>query len=284
MEEALLDHGMDRLRFSAGRLALQVLFIFLGPTLVAQATSFGPSRLVDHVRESTYFVRGVIQGSSWTALEPHYQRPYTYWRLRITEQPGGSSLGSEIDIRQPGGEVGELGYRVAGTANFQPGEDVFVSLRDTHEPRAKEIVGLASGKYTVKDSQVRNGLGGIIAGENGRPLKPEEFSQIVARISRGQARESDEKIFVNRNIQHDPEDAAGAPERERKLRAMLAGNKPKPAAPATASSPPRPDGKEVKVDSPEPEKVPEGNSSGTWWILGGVILVLAAGAFLILRR
>ena len=37
-------------------------------------------------------------------------------------------------MRQPGGEIGDMGYHMAGTAEFSSGEDTFIALHDTDEP------------------------------------------------------------------------------------------------------------------------------------------------------
>ena len=114
----------QELRIVVG-VALRVTAVFAGllagfffPCSSAFATTFGPISVVDQLQNAQYVVRGSIMGSAWVEPEPRLQRPYTYWRLTVREQNLGNSLPVSIVIRQPGGEIGEIGYHVAGSAEF----------------------------------------------------------------------------------------------------------------------------------------------------------------------
>ena len=148
----------------------------------ANATTFGPIPVYEQARGSQYYVRGQVASGPTVSMEQRLGRPYTYWTLQLSDQPLGEPLGSIVSIRQPGGEIGELGYHVAGTADFVIGEEVFVALRDTDEPGVKEVVGLASGKYRVQvkegKSVVMSGLGLPVIARDGSSLGPEEFSAL----------------------------------------------------------------------------------------------------------
>jgi hypothetical protein len=284
MEEASLDHGLDRLPFLSGlRLPSLIFLAFLFPFSVF-ATTFGPITVAFQVKSANYVVHGRIVGASWVAAERESGRPYTYWKLAIIDQPKGPPLGSEVTIREPGGEIGGLGYHVAGTAQFREGEEVFVSLKDTSEPDAKEVVGLVSGKYTVEKSengglQVRSGLGFLLRDPQGHPFSPKTFSALVKRIAEGNARPEDLNVFVNKEVAHEPE-----PEPFENIASQNGKNAPlqkETKAPLPTAS------KEEKNQTsiqptPTPAEEKEGSFSPALWILAG--LAVLAGAVYFLKR
>lgn len=55
---------------------------------------------------------------------------------------------SGLKFLVPGGEWQDVNYRVSGAPQFEPGEDVFVFLKDT--PAGHVILNLGLGKYQVK--------------------------------------------------------------------------------------------------------------------------------------
>lgn len=280
MEEARLDHGLDRLPFF-----LLSFFLLLGPAAPsARATSFGPMTISNQVDNARYFARGTIVGGSWVQEERNSKRPFTYWKLAISAQPKGASLGRDVIMRQPGGEIGELGYHVAGSATFQEGEDVFVALRDTDEP-AKEVIGLASGKYTVTRGPdglvVQSGLGIIVRDLEGRPFKPEAFTEFVGRLARGQASPAERGLFLNKDLAHDhaPEVDRGVEEAKR----LMKETGPAPVSPANGGKPSAVVKESPIQESPVSAEEPAG-SSGTFWVVGGVVALLLAAGYGFFRR
>lgn len=200
MEEASLDQGFDRLPF--------FLFLALVWASVAEATTFGPINVTEQIRKSQYFLHGRIRGAGWVEMERRLQRPFTHWRLQVLDQPVGSPVGNEVTIRQPGGEIGDLGYHVAGSAKFTDGEEVFVNVRDTDEANVKEVVGLASGKYSVAPGadgkpQVRSGLGFPVRDAGGKAMSPKEFLSLAERIADGRETEQDRNLMLNNKAVHD---------------------------------------------------------------------------------
>lgn len=246
---------------------------------LANATSFGPINITEQVRTNQYFVRGRILGKGVPAMAPKLNRPYTYWKLSVTEQQLGPTLPSQIDIRGPGGEIGEMGYRVSGAASFREDEEVFVALRDTDEGEVKEISGLSSGKYTVSEDgkTVTSGLGMPVRGSDGMPLSAEEFSQVLRRAASGRESPKDKNIFVNKGA--DSHAHAGAQEPEAVSEDRLDSSS---TSTATSHAPKEPsDPKSFKNSEPEPEKFSTGTSG--FWILA-LIASAALAAFLIFRR
>jgi hypothetical protein len=91
----------------------------------------------------------VIQGS---VLEQRIVtlegRLWTDTSMRVTEAlKGAASPGQILIIRQPGGETPTLGMRVAGAAQFQPGERALVFLQRVGDHFIP--VGMTQGKYQI---------------------------------------------------------------------------------------------------------------------------------------
>lgn len=269
---------------------------FLSSPLPAYATTFGPIAVVEQAREAQYVARGQISGEPWVTMEPQSRRPYTYWKLVVAEVPVGRALDPEIVIRQPGGEIGELGYHVAGAATFRGGEDVFVTLRDSPEgPGVKELTGLASGKYKVEmlggKEVVRNGLGLAVTNASGERLDSTKFRELLERVARKQVTEEDRNVFVNREPvhDHDPELEARVEALKKELarRPSSEGSASVSSATETASAPAPSPAAEAENPSQEAPGTAEeqgtGSSVGIWAIaLGAAGLFL--GLLLLLRR
>lgn len=265
---------------------LPSLGVFLGLFLSwpAVATTFGPIRVANQVEHSDYIVHGRIVGAQWVLEEKSTRRPYTYWKLQVIDQPKGNPLGAEVDIRQPGGEIGSMGYHVAGSANFRPDEDVFVVLRDTDE-QAKEVVALSSGKYTVSKGengalQVESGLGTIMRDPNGHAYTPDEFSGLIRRLAAGKANESEKSVYVNKMQahEHDP--------RLERMEAEARDIQAKSVTPPPASLPPAAPqvSSQTLVQESPPSAEETSSSSVGWWVLGGVGVIAALAGYFLLRK
>lgn len=267
--------------------------------LASSATTFGPITVYQQAQNAAYYVHARVESAAKVRPAPHINRPYTYWNVQVSEQLLGDPIPSTLEIRQPGGEIGDNGYHVAGSADFTPGEEVFLALHDTDEAQdVKEVVGLASGKYTVtpgKDGQsvVVSGLGLPVSGPGGVFLQPSEFSALLRRISAGQATDADKNIFVSQRPMHEhhadePEITAHgsvpkstpSPERSpaesRSDTVASASN----TATVTATNPGNP-----VQQSPSPaEESSTGSSSWGWVIALGVLVGLGIGLVIALRR
>lgn len=255
----------------------------LSPT--AFATTFGPIPLVDQAESSQYVARGMITSPAWVAPEPHSRRPHTYWRVKLLSQQLGAPLAQEFVVRQPGGTIGELGYHVAGAAQFSQGEDTFLFLRDTQEgANVKELLGLASGKYLVETTpagqkKLSNGLGLPVTSDEGRELSVEEFTSLLERVEQRKATAADRNVFVNRTPVHEkeeeeqlagglahPQHLAGK-EKPMPMNRQLAG------ADSTKSTPPPPPD---PFAAPTPHEASMSSSEPTpwtYWVAGGIALL-----------
>lgn len=262
-----MDHGLDRLPFFM--IALLLFF-----SLTASATTFGPISVEQQVANAQYIVHGKILGSSWVEEERESKRPYTHWKLQVMDQSKGDPLGAEVTIRQPGGELGGMGYRVAGTATFRDGEEVFVNLADTDLPAVKEVMALASGKYTVEKEDsgktvLRSGLGFVLNNSRGEPYSPEEYRELVKRFVVGEASPTDKTIFVNKQMVHDHSAEMSAEPKAPKKEPLLVSHAPK-----TEDS--------SLYESNKTTEEPKG-SSGWIFLWSGIVLALLALIWRILR-
>ena len=266
MEEAITDQGTDRLPF--------FIILFFIP-IFAYGTSFGPIPVAEQVRNSQYLVRGKISSPGWAEMDQSVNRPFTHWRLQISVQPTGNNLGNEVIIREAGGEIGEMGYHIAGSANFSQGEDVFVLLKDTNIPTTKEIIGLSSGKYRVEKNDgkeiLKNGIGFTLNNLDGKPMSPDEFTELAKRVANNSDTDDDKKIYLNQVVAHE-QNTESVPEINTKPKQSV-----KTESKQTANPP--------QVESPITEKPITGHAAADQRIyLVMMGLALAVGIFFYRRK
>lgn len=261
------------------------------------ATTFGPISVVEQAANSQYYVHGIVAGASWAEMEPRLNRPYTYWRITVTEQLYGDPLPTDLIVRQPGGEIGETGYHVAGSAELTNGEDVFLALHDTDQnATVKEMVGLASGKFRVEkntagEKVVMSGLGLPVTGGDGKMLSPDDFKELLKRIARKQTTEADRNVFVSRNPSHEVEQSQESKNREEDAKILRATGVVGPRTENGGSQADRasvPVGKSeanrVEESTPGSEENSTGSKAAVWIIAAVLLLALLGGLVYALRR
>ena len=139
-------------KFSLGALAMAFgATALLAPG--AEATVMLPLSIEQMAQESVAVVRARVkhQASNW---DEGRKRIYTQTTVQVVDPIlSRLSLPDTIVLRTLGGEVGEVGMKVAGTPAFTPGEEVVVFLR-SHPAAAGEfqVIGMSQGKYSVKRS------------------------------------------------------------------------------------------------------------------------------------
>jgi hypothetical protein len=263
-----------------------LFFVFASPS--ANATTFGPIPVYKQAENTQYYVHGRVLTNGRAAMESIVHRPYTYWEVQVSEQLQGRTLPSQLTVREPGGEIGDMGYHVAATADFTAGEEVFIALHDTDEGNVKEVVGLASGKYSVvpgKDGKpvVRSGLGLPVSGPDGAPLSPEEFGNLLHRIARGLATDADKTIFVSRNTTHEedipPSSAPTAPAADLRAEPVPVGA----AAPVKPEDVTKTAPNALRQSGAASEENTTGSSQWGWLIAIGALVGLILGLFFALR-
>lgn len=239
------------------------------------ATTFGPVPLAGQLDHAQYVLEGRVV-SRRVELERSSGRPHTYWGLAISKQLKGNTLPQEITLRQPGGEVGEVGYQVAGAAQFASGEEVIVMARDTNEaPSVKDVVGLSSGKYVVENGgkTVRSALGGALALPDGTPMSLREFEAFVERARSGRLTDGDRRIILRPERHfHTAEDT---------IHPGAKDSAPFPVQGGTHEEEPNPANSLQKTLS-LPEESHEGHEGAQRWPwIAGITLVLAGLGLLI---
>lgn len=132
--------------------AIIALLLSLGfVSTQAEATIVVPLTLEQMQTRSNVVVRAVVLDSvsEWDRSEKHI---FTFTRLKVLETfKGTNSVGEIIRIRTLGGEVGEVGMAVAGTAKFQPSEEVVIFGRtDRYDAANFQVVGMSQGKFSIK--------------------------------------------------------------------------------------------------------------------------------------
>ncbi len=120
-------------------------------SMTANATIIVPQTLEQMTVASSAVVRAQVvrRESSWDA---DHQRIHTYTELKVLDAVHKTAdLGKTIVIRTMGGEVGDIGMRVAGVARFEVGEEVLVFLRaDPLLITHFQVIGMSQGKYRIE--------------------------------------------------------------------------------------------------------------------------------------
>lgn len=116
---------------------------------------------------------------------------WTEYTFQVYEVLKGGSI-KEVKIRQPGGEIGDEGIKVSGTANFLPGEEDLLFL-DKEKDGAYDLIGWSQGKFQIfydektKTKYTFQNLAGIsFVKKTGEPVLVEpmrfELDQVKAQI------------------------------------------------------------------------------------------------------
>lgn len=140
----------------------------------ARATVMVPMTLEELTADAVLVVRGRVVGRD-AAWDRAHERIYTTARLVVTETvlDRQKSDEREVLVRSLGGEVGEIGMKVAGSPQLGIGEDVLLFLRvDPAEPSTFAVVGMNQGRFDVRpgpDGQLvaRASLEGIALAQRG---------------------------------------------------------------------------------------------------------------------
>lgn len=118
----------------------------------AFATVVVSENVEELTRQSTLVVRATVQ-QSMTAWDQGERKIWTWTELSVAEVLKGQAPRSLV-VKQPGGEVGGVGQRVSGAAQFAPGEDCVLFLeRAPDEPGVFIVRGLSAGKVRLTQRQ-----------------------------------------------------------------------------------------------------------------------------------
>ena len=102
----------------------------------------------DMVNKAEKIIIGTCKSvrSEWN---PEGTKIVTYITIIPKDSLKSDETAEEIIIKQPGGEVGEVGMIVHGTSVFEQGEEVFLFLKRGSQ-QVHRVVGLSQGKYSIK--------------------------------------------------------------------------------------------------------------------------------------
>ncbi len=159
-----------------------LLLVFLVCPIVSHATTVERLTLDDLVRKARKIVVGRVNGSRtyWSG-----QVILTTYTIDVQETIKGTASRS-IELTTIGGTIGEITLHVAGMPSFRNDENAVVFVESTGP--VSTIVGLSQGKFSVKNGEVTNTIGGLEFpdGRTGKPLNMslESFkSQVRRRLS-----------------------------------------------------------------------------------------------------
>lgn len=144
-----------------------LVVLALAPVSSVRATVIVPLELEELVARSELVVRGVVEASE-SRRTSSGEQIFTFTRVRVVERFKGEPA-QYVEVRTPGGTVGELTQRVAGVPALVEGDEVILLLRRVHPEHAIHlIVGFSQGCFRlVTDPR----LGRAVV----RPAGPAEF-------------------------------------------------------------------------------------------------------------
>jgi len=122
-----------------------ILFISLNTFGIVEKLS-----IEEKVKRANAIVLGTVEHkqSQWEEVNGG-RRIFTYVYISVEQYIKGVG-GGQVEIKVPGGKVGEITEWVSDTPHFTTGEKVILFLK----PEYFQIVGWQQGKYTVKDKKV----------------------------------------------------------------------------------------------------------------------------------
>ncbi len=123
----------------------------------AMATSFFVPPFPEKLESSPNIVRGVAgkSESRWVTHPGGQEQIFTFTSLQVTEVLKGqiSAQKNQIQVRTYGGQMGDVGMNVPGSAQFVSGEDLVLMLTDPHADGSYSVIGMTTGRFSVKQSE-----------------------------------------------------------------------------------------------------------------------------------
>lgn len=132
--------------FKSHKLFLPILFL-----LAFQLSSYAekePDRIKKLSKEADVIVTGKIakKNSSWNASKT---KIYTTATLQVDEYLKGRNNGNSVEIRYPGGEVGDIGEVYTHMPRFEANEEVLVFLKKDNKSNNYKVHNGEDGKIKV---------------------------------------------------------------------------------------------------------------------------------------
>jgi hypothetical protein len=263
------------------------LISLLALASTAWGTTFMQQPFPDAVSDAPIIVRGHIGSSvaDWGSTADGQRRIYTSYDLSLAEVLKGqvaTQPGSSLAIRELGGVKGGIGMQVAGTAHFDPGEDVVVFLNNRNPDGSYDIRGMMMGKLSVKQDENGNEslIGPALAERQGNGIVQDDA---VGQAQGGTGASGAWTLDRLRHLIADQKSGHAGTESSQKPKAFTAATplaSPRPSLRAASPSP---------APGLQPSDTEEaGPGSGVWSRLGLpftlVALLIAAAAVFLWRR
>lgn len=131
--------------------ALTAALLALGLAAPASATIMVPLSLEDLTGDAAAIVRARVVESS-AAWDEGRQKIWTTTVLDVSETVWSAApVGRQVRVRTLGGEVGDMGMKVAGTPVLKLGEEVLLFLRaDSKVAGAFAVIGMNQGRFSMR--------------------------------------------------------------------------------------------------------------------------------------
>jgi hypothetical protein len=147
----------------------------------ARASVFFPVDFDTLARRADLIVRGTVQSSS-SALTPDGKQVHTVTRIAVGRTLKGSAP-VVVEVRTPGGSVGDFSQKISGAPEFTPGEEVIVFLRRHGDSGRYGVDSFSLGKFNLSIDQGRRLVTQHVAGvglqmPDGQIRAPAEFQPV----------------------------------------------------------------------------------------------------------
>jgi hypothetical protein len=177
--------------FPSARVAAAALLLLLVASS-AGASVVVPMEVEALARKADLVVRGKAAASR-SAWSGDGRRIQTTTRIEVARLLKGQAP-QVLEVVTPGGEVGDIGQKVSGAAEFSPGEEVFLFLERSPDGARFVVSGMAQGKFSVRArpggavvTQSVDGLEVLGSDRQVRPaprFEPVAEAEFVARVER----------------------------------------------------------------------------------------------------
>jgi hypothetical protein len=138
-------------------------------TLLLAQKSFASTAIQPSDLEMVVSARAIVIGEvSDISTGIQHDRVYSYIRLKVDEVLKGSSMSSEIVLKQLGGEHGDLGTLIYGMPKFELGKKVLVYL-DTWRDGSFRVHQMFLGKFDITTDSSTNKL--IVSRDHGENVQ-----------------------------------------------------------------------------------------------------------------
>lgn len=148
----------------------------------ARASVILPADVEELSRSAEHIVRGTVLSNtaSWTA---DGKQIHTVTRVAVDRTIKGG-VPTIVEVRTPGGTVGDLAQKVIGAPEFSAGEQVILFLHRHGNSARYGVEGFSQGKFTIEPQPSGGGLvmqrlaGVALKMPDGRLSPPPEFKPV----------------------------------------------------------------------------------------------------------